>query len=124
MARGRRAGSAASRDVADPPISAPPGAELIDPLQIASEGLEEVDEEPVDRTTTTPATTDEQGPDPLAVLSVAIEDGDAFVPEDVAPRRGLLSRLGRGRGQEQVPADDPEATEDAAEAADEAAEEK
>ena len=99
MARSRRGGSAVPDESLDPPAGEPEATELIDPLQVASEGLEEIDEESADR----PEEAGEGAPriqDPLAVLSLAIDEEEAQAASgqtDEAPRRGLFGRRGRAR---------------------------
>ena len=73
MARSRRAGAPAPADALDPLLGVPQDAEYVDPLQIASQGLEEVEDEPVERA---PAESGSNAgtPDPIALASVAIDE--------------------------------------------------
>jgi hypothetical protein len=111
VARGRRASSAPPEDATDTPLGAPSDGSPIDPLRIASEGLEDVEEEP-DAQPQGPADTDEATPDPLALLSLAIdEEQDALAAgDDEQPRRRIFGRLARGRDRqlEAPAADEPE----------------
>jgi hypothetical protein len=98
VARGPASGSSTPDDRADQ-RAAGPDADLVDPLRIASEGLEEVEE--TQRHGPVPELVDESrtAPDPLAVLSLAIDRGETpDVEAEQPPRHGLLGRLtSRGR---------------------------
>ena len=98
MARGRRARSSTPHAEAAKSTAATADADLVDPLQVASDAFGHVAE--TRHSDGGPATSDPQpgAPDPLAVLSRSIEAGRG-TPRDEPdpPRRGLLGRLGRGR---------------------------
>ena len=98
MARDRRARSSTPHAEAAKSTAATADADLVDPLQVASDAFGHVAE--TRHSDGGPATSDPQpgAPDPLAVLSRSIEAGRG-TPRDEPdpPRRGLLGRLGRGR---------------------------
>ena len=81
MARRRQADSAAAAEAVDLSAAAPDDHGLIDPLKVASEGLEDVEEEPSaqphDAADTAAATAD-----PLALLSLAIDEEEALAAGD------------------------------------------
>src|SRR3954453_10102021 len=99
MARNRRAQSTSPDELIDPRVGVPQDADLVDPLQIASLGLEEVEEEANAARGDTHTPTDANLPAPLAVLSLAIdaEEAQGTDEEEDAPRRGLFGRRGRAR---------------------------
>ncbi len=109
VARSRRAGSAAPDDMVEPPVSESQDAEVIDPLQIASAGLEEVEEESPERPE---ADTGPRTQDPLTLLSLAIDEEEALAASgdvEEAPRRGLFGWRGRERTAGQEAQDDESA---------------
>src|SRR4051794_27613284 len=99
MARNRRAQSTSPDELIDPRVGVPQDADLVDPLQIASLGLEEVEEEANAARGATHTSADDKLPAPLAVLSLAMDADEAQGTDEEAeaPRRGLFGRRGRTR---------------------------
>jgi hypothetical protein len=79
-------------------MTVPAGSDLVDPLQVASDAFEGVAEAPHTDGESTAFDPQPGAPDPLAVLSRAIDAGQGIdADEPGTAKRGLLGRLGRGR---------------------------
>jgi hypothetical protein len=78
-------------------MAVPADADLVDPLQVASDALEDVAEAHHANGPSAPSDPQPDAPDPLAVLSRSLEEAGVRVPTPDLPRRGLLGRRGRGR---------------------------
>src|SRR3954447_214112 len=79
VARNRRTGSTPPADRTEGALSTPDDNEPIDPLRVASRGFGEV-QAYADPAAPEPAPTEATAPDPLALLSRAIDDQAAHVP--------------------------------------------